>query len=227
LARAPTREFMSWYTTGLQVGMAGSATPEQRRVLSVGTQRVSSGAEGVMAQLAATSGSIIYAGYLATRDTLFSSALRRMSPNATPAMLSDIEALEALQRGDTAKARTIAATFSSPDSVANARLSFAGLRVIGRAEVLAAVGNLDWAVRYLEALDTKRFNISSLAEPGFPAFTRSFATRGRLYEELGNRAKAVSSYEEFLRRTELGDDAVAQQRREVRAALDRLRDGPR
>jgi tetratricopeptide (TPR) repeat protein len=225
--RTPTREFMTWYATALQVAIAGSATPEQRRVLTVGTQRVSAGEEGVMAQIAATSGGVIYTGFLATRDTLFSNALRRMTPNATPTTFSDLDALEALQRGDTAKARTIAESYSHPDSVAKARLSFAGLRVVGRAEVLAAVGNLEWAARYLEALDTKRFNTSGLSEPGFPSFTRSFATRGRLYEELGNRQKALAAYEEFLRRTENGDAAIASQRRDATSAVARLRDGAR
>jgi serine/threonine-protein kinase len=225
--QTPTREFMSWYATGLRVGIAGTITAEQRRILAVGTQRVVAGAEGVMAQVAATSGAIIYTGYLATRDTMFSNAFRKLSRATASGAYSDLEALEALQRGDTAAARAIAESFTHPDSVAKARLSFAGLRVVARAEALAAVGNRDWALRYLEALDAKRFSIMSLAEPGFAAFTRSFATRGRLYEEAGDRAKAITAYQEFLRRTEAGDAAIAPQRREVRAALDRLRDSTR
>ena len=225
--RTPTREFMSWYATGLQVGITGRVTPEQRRILTAGTQRVLGGAEGVMAQIAATSGGVIYTGYLATRDTLFSNAFRRISGSTSTTGYVELDALEALHRGDTATARTIAAGFVDPDSIGTARLSFAGLRVIARAEALAAVGNLDWAVRYLEALDVKRFNVIGLSEPGFPAFTRSFVTRGRLYEELGNRAKAISAYQEFLRRTENGDAAIAPERRAASAALSRLRDSAR
>ena len=49
-----------------------------------------------------------------------------------------------------------------------------------------------------------------LGDPGFAAYTRSYA-----------------AWEEFLRRTEAGDDLIAPQRREARTALQRLKDGGR
>jgi tetratricopeptide (TPR) repeat protein/predicted Ser/Thr protein kinase len=225
-SNTPTRQVMGWYAMGLKVGIAGTATPEQRRSLAIGTQRVSAGAEGMMAQLAATAGSTMYMAYLATRDTLYSNAIRKL-PGGNQAVHTDLNALEALSRGDTAAARTIAEGFTHPDSLGTARFGFAGLRAYGRAEVLAAVGNTEWAIGYLEALDPARFNAQSLAEPGFAVYSRSFLTRGALYERVGRTADAIKAYEEFLTRTTLGDAAIEPQRRLARSALQRLRDSGR
>jgi tetratricopeptide (TPR) repeat protein len=121
----------------------------------------------------------------------------------------------------------LAQTYTHPDSLRTARFSFAGLRAIARAEVLEAVGNTDWAIRYYEALDPRRMNANGLGDPGFAAYTRSYAARARLYEDRGDRAKAITAWEEFLRRTEAGDELIEPQRREARSALQRLRDGGR
>ncbi len=221
----PTRQVLGWYGTGLKVGIAGTATPDQRRSLAFGTQRMSSGNEGIMAQLAATSGSTMYIAYLATRDTLFSNAVRRLQ--GAGVVHSDLNALEALARGDTAAARTIAEGFTHPDSLRTSRFGFAGLRAYGRAEVLAAVGNVDWAIKYLEALEPSRFNAQSVAEPGFAVYTRSYLTRGALYERVGRKADAIKAYEAFLARSAQGDDAIEPQRRLARSAIQRLRDPSR
>src|SRR5690606_33200947 len=125
-------------------------------------------------------------------------------------------------RGDTARAREVAAGFTSPDSLGGARFGYAGLRTYGRAEVLAAVGNLEWAIRYLEALRPARFVAQSLGDPGFAVYTRSHLTRGTLYERVGDSAKAIAAYEEYLRRTAQGDAAVEGMRREARASIARL-----
>jgi len=219
----PLGSVMTWYTSGVKAAMVGSVTSEQRRILSEGTRRISSGSQGIQAQLAATSGAVVYAAYLLTGDTLFSNTIRRM-PGGNLAQHTDLDALEALARGDTTRAREIAADYTHPDSLRTARFGFGGQRAYGRALVLAAVGNRDWAIRYLEALHPSRFNAPGLSDPGFAFYTRSFITRAQLYEQAGERVKAVRAYEEFLRRTELGDSAMDPQRRLVRANLARLRD---
>lgn len=224
--RTPLRTVMGWYAAGIKSAVAGAVTSEQRRLLAEGTRRVASGSQGMMAQLAATSGGVMYSTYLLTGDTLYSNAIRRL-PGGNLAAQTDLDALEALTRGDTAAAREIASRFTHPDSLKTARFGFAGQRAYGRALVLAAVGNTDWALRYLEALDPIRFNAQGLAEPGFAFYTRSFVTRAELYEKIGDKAKAIAAYEEFLRRTELGDSAVEAQRRTARANVARLRDTAR
>jgi DNA-binding SARP family transcriptional activator len=72
-----------------------------------------------------------------------------------------------------------------------------------------------------------RFNAQGLSEPGFAFYTRSFITRAELYEKAGDKQKAIAAYEDFLRRTELGDAAIEPQRRSARANLSRLRDAGR
>jgi serine/threonine protein kinase/tetratricopeptide (TPR) repeat protein len=222
----PLRTVMNWYASASKAAITGVITSEQRRILAEGTRRIGSGSQGIQAQLAATSGAVVYAAYLLTGDTLFSNTIRRM-PGANLAQHTDLDALEALARGDTARAREIAATYTPPDSLRTARFGFGGQRAYGRALVLAAVGNRDWAIRYLEALHPSRFNAQGLSEPGFAFFTRSFITRAQLYEQEGNRTKAIAAYEEYLRRTELGDSAVEAQRRAARASVARLKDAAR
>ncbi len=222
----PTKEVLGWYVAGLRAGITGSVSREDRALLAGGTRRVASGSEGILAQLAATSGGVIYAAYLATRDTLFSNTIRRM-PGMNQVPHSDLDALEALSRGDTAAARTIAQGFTPPDSIRNARFGFAGARAVGRAEVLAAVGNVDWAIRYLEGLAPTRFNAQGLSEPGFAIYTRSFLSRAALYERTNQRDKAIAAYEEYLRRTADGDAIVEPLRRQARESIARLRDSGR
>ena len=221
----PTEGPLRWYETALKVGMTGTVTPEQRRVLADGVRRMGAENVGLLQQMLSGSVSVPYTAYLATRDTMFSNAVRRAQRGVTAH--SDLDALEALARGDTAAALAIAREYTPPDSMRDARFSLAGLRTVARAEVLAAVGNRDWAIAYYEALDPRRFMMQGLAEPGFAAYTRSFAARAVLYEERGDRDRAIGAWEEFLRRTEQGDEIVEPQRRAARAALQRLREARR
>lgn len=221
--QTPTRDVMGWYAAGLRAGVTGTVTPEDRRLLAGGARRVSAGSEGLMAQLAATSGGVLMMGYLATRDTLFSNTLRRL-PGGANVPQTDLDGLEALTRGDTAAAREIASRYTPPDSIATARFGYAGLRAYARAEVLAAVGNTDWAIRYLEGMAPERFIAQGLSEPGFAVYTRSFLTRASLYERTNQPAKAIAAYEEYLRRTADGDAIVEPLRRSARESIARLRD---
>lgn len=225
--QTPTREVLAWYVAGLKGGITGTLDARARAYLAEGTRRVAASAgQGMTAQLAATSGGVMYLGYLVTRDTLYSNAIRRL-PGGTAAVHNDLDALEALAKGDTARARELAAGFTRPDSLRTARFGYAGLRAYGRAEVLAAVGNLEWAIAYLEALEPARFVAQSLGDPGFAVYTRSYLTRATLYERVGDTAKAIAAYEEYLRRTAQGDAAVEGLRREARASIARLRDSGR
>lgn len=224
--RTSTKESLAWYITALRTSITGTVSAAERRTLVEGTRNVIGGRDPRLAQAAALSGGVPYGAYLLTRDTIFSNAVRTL-PGYAGATFTDLDALEALTRGDTAAALALARTYTPPESLSNSRISFVGLRMLARAEVLAAVGNTAWALGYLEAIDPARIISVGLGEPGFPLITRSYLTRGALHEELGNRSQAIAAYEEFLRRTESGDAAIEPQRRIARSALQRLRDSAR
>jgi hypothetical protein len=224
-SRQTTAEPLRWVSVAMRGAIAGQLTPEQHRTLAEGARRLGQGApQSVAQQILNSSGGVVFGAFLMTRDTVFSNAIRRLSQNQRH---NDLDALEALSRGDTAAARRLAQTYTRPDSLGDSRFAFAGLRALARAEVLAAVGNTEWALGYYEAMDPARFTVNGLGDPGFPLYTRSFATRAQLYASRGERAKAIAAWEEFLRRTERGDALIAPARAEARAALQRLRDAPR
>jgi tetratricopeptide (TPR) repeat protein len=210
-----------WMGTALHVAQRGEMTAEERATLLRGLRQAENGPPNSQMRFGAIP--IAYVGYLATRDTVFSNFVRRLAvgQQAWP----ELDASEALERGDTARVRTIAATFTKADSVAKARLGMAGMRTVLRAEIIAALGDAREAAGQYEALHPSRFN-GSLVDPGHTVYVRSFAARARLYEQLGEREKAIGAWEEFLRRWEKGDADTEPARREARTALQRLRDEP-
>lgn len=217
----PTRDVYQWYVEALHLAMGAPLTAAAREVLLQGVRAFDVVDVGLARQLRGPAAAIPFTAYLATRDTVFSNTVRRWSaPGITH---SDLDALEALTRGDTAAARASIANYPPPAELADARFAFSGLRTMARAEALAAVGDLDGALGYYEALDPSRFNMGSLTEPGFAMYTRSFAARARLYEQRGDTTAAARAWETFLRRTEAGDAIIAPQRRDAEAALARLR----
>ncbi len=217
-----TSQPVTFSAIGLRIGMAGTVSAEQRRALKSETQRLMASSDPSTRNLLGAVSSTIYIAYLFTRDTLFSNAIRAQS--APGQQHTDLDALEALARGDTAAARRIAEGFSNADGLRTARISLAGLRVVARAVVLEAVGDTARALQYYEGLDPVRFTMAGIAEPGFPIYTRTFAARARLYEARNERTKAISAWQEFLRRTERGDELIEPQRQEARTALRRLQD---
>lgn len=222
---AATGPMLSLYRQGLRLAMGDSLTPAERvaliaRLLSLGSIP---GNEGQ--QLRGSFLSVAYLAFLVTRDTAPLRVVNEWNSNVT---LSELEALDALSAGDTAAARRIAATFPPPDSLRNPRIRFGmgGLRSVARAEVLAAVGRTRQAVETLEATDLERINPSGLAEPGYAVWVRSWLTRGRLWAQVGERARAIAAYEEFLRWWADADGPAAEEVRQARLELGRLTDAP-
>lgn len=217
----PTRPLLRGFKIGLAGAMRGSLTPAERTELLAGLRRVEGSNDAAMSQLRQGMLPLAYVAFMLTGDTAFSGIVKRGSNPAQ--QQPDLEARLALLRGDTAEARRIAATFSPADSVRKARLGFAGLRTVMRAEVLEVLGDKRGAIAQYEAMHPSRF-VSTFVDPGYAVYVRTFAARARLYEQVGERDKAIAAWQDFLRRWETGDSITEPARAEASAALQRLRD---
>jgi hypothetical protein len=177
-------------------------------------------------QIRQQSGSLPYLAFLATRDTAFVPYIKKWvtSPN-----WSDIDALVALSRNDTATAMRIAQTFTKPDSLRSSGVSFSigGMRTMARAEVLASLGLTRQAAESYDAMSADRIIRSGLAEPGYTIWVRSFLERARLWKQAGEREKAIQAYEEFITRWSRADGVAAKQVGEAKQELAQLRDAAR
>ena len=218
----PMAPAMQWFATSVHIAMTGEMSAAQRGWLLDGLRPMSDLPANSPVRFGAIP--VAYVAYLVSRDTIFSGLVRRINPQPVVTW-PELDAREALERGDTTRARAIAATFSPAARVATARLGLAGLRTALRAEVLADLGDAAGAVAQYEAMHPSRF-ATSLIDPGHAVYVRTFAARARLYEQLGEREKAIAAWTEFLRRWEKGDAETEAARREARAALQRLRDQP-
>ena len=211
----PTAYIANWYQNSLKVGMGLPMTSAVRSGLL--------GAIKGMSQLppAVRDYSSPYLVYLATRDTLFGNTALRWAAASAP--LPELTAHLAITKGDSATALKIAKTFPTPDSLRHARLGLNGMRSVARAEVLAMLGNTRQAVETYETIQP--VNMSRLnPDIGWPMYVRSFVARGRLYEQLGEREKAVASYEKFLALWADAEAPMQPQLREAREAIARIKD---
>jgi len=218
----PTESSARWYAAGLKLAMGVPPSAELLRTLRNGTSLLDNSKAPFIAQVKVQSISIPYAAYLATGDTSFAVVAMRWGKESNRPLI-ELEARLALDRGDTAAARTIARTFRSPDSLGNATLSMAGLRVATQADVRQRLGDLRGAVATYEAMNPRNFQLS-LAEPGTAIFARSFLVRGKLYERLNDPAAAIRSYEQFITWWGGADASLQGELREAQAAVQRLRD---
>jgi tetratricopeptide (TPR) repeat protein len=168
----------------------------------------------------------LYIAYLATREARYLDALRRWrAESGVTQPFAELDALEALSRGDTAGARAQAARFPSPDSTRTAKNQISPMRWIARAEVLEALGDHRGAVAMYEVLDPRRFGGNGPLDPGLALYPRSYLDRGRLLEQLGEPARAAEAYERFLELWKDADPALEPQKKEAREGLERVRKG--
>lgn len=217
----PTRLLLDGYRIGLLGAMRGSLTADERTKVLANIGRLDNALASTAPQLRQGMVPLAYVAFMLTGDTAFAGMVKSASPPG--ANQPDLEARLALSRGDTAEARRIASTFTSADSVKRVRLGLAGLRTVARAEVLEVLGDKRGAIAQYEAIHPSRFN-TTFIDPGFAVYVRTFAARARLYEQVGDRDKAIAAWQEFLRRWEKGDSITEPARAEARAALQRLRD---
>jgi tetratricopeptide (TPR) repeat protein len=167
-----------------------------------------------------------YLAFLTTHDTVYKRQLERWTAQQQTAPFTELDALIALDRGDTARATAIARTFTPADSLRRSRFSYGGMRTIARAEVLERLGLDRQAAETYAAVSPERVNRNNLVEPGLAIWVRSLVAQARLWAKLGEREKAIAAYEEFLRRWKDADGSAAKQVAQARAELSRLRDAP-
>jgi tetratricopeptide (TPR) repeat protein len=161
--------------------------------------------------------------YYTTRDTAYVAPLRRWGSKRVP---GEVEALMALEAGDTARAAGIAAGFRSPDSLLLVTDPGSGFAIYAQAEIFARLGNLRRAIAIYESIDRKDLGLSFGTDPRWPLYARSFLARGQLYERLGDRQRAIAAYEQFLEIWKEASPELRDQVRLAREGLVRLRDAP-
>jgi serine/threonine-protein kinase len=167
----------------------------------------------------------LYTLYLETREPRYLALLRAWDGPAST--WTELDALEALARGDSARVRELARAFPSPDSVRAADRSTNAARWVARAQLFAELGDARGALRMYEVLDPKRFGEFGLVDPGPALYARSLLARARLYEETNDRAAAARDYQAFLTQWANADSAFQTPLGEARAGLARVRDAGR
>jgi serine/threonine-protein kinase len=222
LTGTPTKSSAEWFAAGVRLGAGAPPTPALLQLIRDGVKMLDGIQSAGGAQVRGQTLSIPYAAYLASGDTTLALTVLRWAAETKRPMV-EIEALLALDRGDTATARTIAARFRAPDSLRGVALSMGGLRVLTQADVRARLGDLRGAAATYEAVSPRTFQLG-FVETGPALYTRSFLARARLYDQLGDKARALPAYEKFAAQWEGSDPSLHGELREARAAITRLRD---
>jgi tetratricopeptide (TPR) repeat protein len=229
---APTKWIAATYALTMRMAAGLPASQADRRLLVRSLTGMDQMASRYAGQVRAQSIVLPYMAFLSTGDTTFAAMARRWAtpPNAPNAanVLPELGALIAIKSGDTARAAQMVREFPSVDSLKNPNvpIGMAGLRLFARAQLAANVGDLKRAAGTYEAIDPRRFLSIGIVEPGFATYARSFLERGKVYEALGERQKAIAAYDEFVRRWARADAPLQPQVAEARAAAARLRDAP-
>lgn len=201
----------------------GLDSRETRRVVDSSIAALDRMNTPIAAGIKAQARGLPFIAYLTTRDTTYLAPLRRWGSRQVPA---ELEALSALEAGDTARAARIAGRFRSPDSARAVTDPGSGVALFAQAELFARLGDLRRAIAIYESLQRKDLGLTFGADPRWPLYARSFLARGQLYEQVGDRPRAIAAYEQFI---EIWKDAAPELQGQVRLARDRmnrLKDAP-
>jgi hypothetical protein len=213
--------------TGIWRAMArlalGLDSPALRRTVDSALAAIDRMTAASAPTIQAQSRGVAFLAYFTTRDTGYVSPLRRWGSKEMP---GEVEALMALEAGDTARAARIAEGFHPPDSVRLVSDPGTGFAKFAQAEILARLGDLRRAVAIYESIDRKNLSLTFGPDPRWPLYARSFFARGQLYERLGDRQRAIDAYEEFLEIWKEASPELQAQLRPAREGLIRLRDTP-
>ncbi len=223
-SKVPTAPIMSLSRKILRVAMGEPLTPDILREFKQALRAIDTMPAPMGQQVRDGSLSLPLLAFLTSKDTVFVQYIRQWSNGSWP----ELDALIALDHGDTAAAERVVATLPTPDSLRNPAVRFGagGMRTIARAELLARLGLTRQAAETYEALEAHRINRAGLVEPGYAVLVRTFLTRARLWRQLGERDRAIAAYEQFLVRWKDADGAAAMEVSVARQELAALRDAP-
>src|SRR5688500_13880575 len=176
-ANVPTRWIASmWRATGrLALGMD---SPQLRRTVDSSLAAIDRLTSGFGPNIQAQSRGLAFLAYLTTKDTSYIAPLRRWGSKQVP---SEVEALMALDAGDTTRAAAIAAKFPPADSARLVTDAGGGLARFAQAEILARLGDFRRAIAMYESMQRKDLGLAFGADPRWPLYARSFFARGQLY----------------------------------------------
>jgi len=221
-ANIPTRSLAEVWRASARLAL-GLDSPRLRRIVDSAFRAIDRMTSPIAPTIQAQSRGMALLAYLTTRDTSYVSPLRRWGSKRVP---SEVEALMALEVGDTQRAADIAASFPPPDSARLVTDPGTGLALFAQAEIFARLGDARRAVSIYESIDRKDLSLTFGTDARWPLYARSFFARGQLYEQLGDRQRAIAAYEQFLDIWKDASPELQPQIRLARAALTRLRDAP-
>jgi serine/threonine-protein kinase len=222
--RLPVGMTLRWFAGVMRLAMGSPWTGTLRNEVERGVAYVDSTTLPFGEVIRAQSIHVAYLLGLTTRDGRYARLLRRWAQD-TALALPELDALVALGRGDSVAARRAAARIPAPDSLARLPQSMSGLRMVGRAEALAQLGETRRALATYAVLDPARFlDVGGFGDPGYAVYARSWLARARLHEQVGERERALAAYQRFLTWWSGADAAYDAERREAQAAVARLRD---
>jgi tetratricopeptide (TPR) repeat protein len=162
-------------------------------------------------------GSTILAGYMGTGDTTLLKRFMSQVDTGSSRSWRTARAHLTLERGDTAGARAIInSQYQNRDSL-ELRGDAGAVRLFAWANLMARMGDFEQAVDAYAKFDT---DVRPGAWPGL--HVRSWAERGALYQELGDRESAIEMYQRFIAAWEGGDDSVQPLIGRARAAVAAL-----
>ncbi|HEX7122015.1 MAG TPA: hypothetical protein VF178_06550, partial [Gemmatimonadaceae bacterium] len=132
------------------------------------------------------------------------------------------DALLALARGDTARARMRVDRHFRQASQTELAGSPGIIRAFGWGDLLARLGEPRLAIDAYASIDTNGVRQS---QPGFAV--RSHAERGALYQLLGDVPRAIEHYEQFIKAWQHADPPLQPAVERAREAVRLLRSGAR
>ena len=221
-ASVPTRSIVAMWRAMARLSL-GMDSPQIRRTLDSSLAAIDRMTSGIAPGIQAQARGLAFLAYLTTHDTAYVAPLRRWGSKRVP---SEVEALMALDAGDSARAAAIAARFPAPDSARLVSDAGADFARFAQVEIVARLGDLRRAAAIYESIDRKDLGLSFGADARWPLYARSFLARGQLYEQLGERERAIAAYQEFVEIWKEASPELRGQLRLAREGIIRLRDTP-
>jgi tetratricopeptide (TPR) repeat protein len=171
-------------------------------------------------RLTTANGTMFLSAYLASRDTAMLSTFLARVDTANSSTWRVAEALIALERGDTARARMrVDRHYRNPTAT-----EFTGeagiVRAYGWGELLSRMKEPRLAIEAFARIDSTP---ERTQRPGLAV--RSLAERGALHQQLGERERAIEYYERFISAWRAADPKLQPMVERAREAVQAIRAG--